>query len=71
MRCNGVSFLPSDKALKEMLERVLQSGYFDRMQSHQNGMCTEDEEKPAAVVESSEAEEQHADTGHSFHSHYM
>ncbi|XP_036417338.1 caprin-1b isoform X1 [Colossoma macropomum] len=50
------------KALKEMLERVQQSGYFDRMQSHQNGMCTEDEEKPAPVVESSETEEQHADT---------
>uniref|UniRef100_A0AAR2K8S2 Caprin-1 dimerization domain-containing protein n=1 Tax=Pygocentrus nattereri TaxID=42514 RepID=A0AAR2K8S2_PYGNA len=49
-------------ALKEMLERVLQSGYFDRMQSHQNGMCTEDEEKPAPVVEPSETEEQHADT---------
>uniref|UniRef100_A0AAR2KG29 Cell cycle associated protein 1b n=1 Tax=Pygocentrus nattereri TaxID=42514 RepID=A0AAR2KG29_PYGNA len=37
-------------------------GYFDRMQSHQNGMCTEDEEKPAPVVEPSETEEQHADT---------
>uniref|UniRef100_A0AAR2J131 Caprin-1 dimerization domain-containing protein n=1 Tax=Pygocentrus nattereri TaxID=42514 RepID=A0AAR2J131_PYGNA len=55
-------------ALKEMLERVLQSGYFDRMQSHQNGMCTEDEEKPAPVVEPSETEEQHADTGQPFHS---
>ncbi|XP_066541344.1 caprin-1b [Hoplias malabaricus] len=50
------------KALKETLERVLQSGYFDRMPSHQNGMCAEDEEKPAAVVDSSESEEQHADT---------
>uniref|UniRef100_A0AAR2KNL0 Caprin-1-like n=1 Tax=Pygocentrus nattereri TaxID=42514 RepID=A0AAR2KNL0_PYGNA len=43
-------------------------GYFDRMQSHQNGMCTEDEEKPAPVVEPSETEEQHADTGQPFHS---
>ncbi|KAI4892812.1 hypothetical protein NFI96_017245 [Prochilodus magdalenae] len=50
------------KALKESLERALQSGYFDRMQSHQNGVCTEDEEKPAVVVETSETEEQHADT---------
>uniref|UniRef100_A0A673MIY4 Caprin-1-like n=1 Tax=Sinocyclocheilus rhinocerous TaxID=307959 RepID=A0A673MIY4_9TELE len=37
------------KALNEMLERVLQSGYFDRVQSHQNGVCTEEEEQTAAV----------------------
>uniref|UniRef100_A0A671P4T4 Caprin-1-like n=1 Tax=Sinocyclocheilus anshuiensis TaxID=1608454 RepID=A0A671P4T4_9TELE len=39
------------KALNEMLERVLQSGYFDRVQSHQNGVCTEEEEQTAAVEE--------------------
>lgn len=45
-----------------MLERVLQSGYFDRVQSHQNGVCTEEEEQTAAV-EVSEAEEHPPDTG--------
>ncbi|XP_016301303.1 caprin-1-like isoform X3 [Sinocyclocheilus anshuiensis] len=49
------------KALNEMLERVLQSGYFDRVQSHQNGVCTEEEEQTAAV-EVSEAEEHPPDT---------
>ncbi|XP_056112061.1 caprin-1b [Rhinichthys klamathensis goyatoka] len=44
------------KALNETLERVLQSGYFDRVQSHQNGVCAEEEEQTAAV-EASEAEE--------------
>ncbi|XP_059362327.1 caprin-1-like isoform X3 [Carassius carassius] len=50
------------KALNEMLERVLQSGYFDKMQSHQNGVCTEEEEEPTAAVEVSEAEEHLPDT---------
>uniref|UniRef100_A0A8C1UMB3 Cell cycle associated protein 1b n=1 Tax=Cyprinus carpio TaxID=7962 RepID=A0A8C1UMB3_CYPCA len=50
------------KALNEMLERVLQSGYFDRVQSHQNGVCVEEEEQTAAV-EVSEAEEHPPDTG--------
>ncbi|XP_052008750.1 caprin-1b isoform X1 [Xyrauchen texanus] len=49
------------KALNETLERVLQSGYFDRVPSHQNGVCAE-EEKQTAVVEVSEAEEHHSDT---------
>ncbi|KAL0168215.1 hypothetical protein M9458_036437, partial [Cirrhinus mrigala] len=49
------------KALNEMLERVLQSGYFDRVQSHQNGVCTEEEEQTVAA-EVSEAEEQPPDT---------
>uniref|UniRef100_A0A8C1T057 Cell cycle associated protein 1b n=1 Tax=Cyprinus carpio TaxID=7962 RepID=A0A8C1T057_CYPCA len=43
------------KALNETLERVLQSGYFDRMQCHQNGVCTEEEEEEqTAAVEVSE-----------------
>uniref|UniRef100_A0A669BM58 Cell cycle associated protein 1b n=1 Tax=Oreochromis niloticus TaxID=8128 RepID=A0A669BM58_ORENI len=53
------------KALKETLDQVLLSGYFDRIPSHQNGVCEEEEEEepaaaaaPAAVAESSEAEEQ-------------
>uniref|UniRef100_A0A8C2D6N0 Cell cycle associated protein 1b n=1 Tax=Cyprinus carpio TaxID=7962 RepID=A0A8C2D6N0_CYPCA len=52
------------KALNETLERVLQSGYFDRMQCHQNGVCTEEEEEEqTAAVEVSEAEEHPPDTG--------
>uniref|UniRef100_A0A672ZT43 Cell cycle associated protein 1b n=1 Tax=Sphaeramia orbicularis TaxID=375764 RepID=A0A672ZT43_9TELE len=53
------------KALKETLDQVLLSGYFDRVPSHQNGVCEEEEEEEpvaaaaaAAVAESSEAEEQ-------------
>ncbi|XP_034443462.1 caprin-1b isoform X1 [Hippoglossus hippoglossus] len=55
------------KALKETLDQVLLSGYFDKSQSHQNGVCEEEEEEEpvaAAVVaaaESSEAEEQTVD----------
>ncbi|XP_012735823.2 caprin-1b isoform X1 [Fundulus heteroclitus] len=54
------------KALKETLDQVLLSGYFDRVPSHQNGVCEEEEEEePAAVAaapaapvaESPEAEE--------------
>ncbi|XP_024138578.1 caprin-1b isoform X2 [Oryzias melastigma] len=58
------------KALKETLDQVLLSGYFDRIPSHQNGLCEEEEEEEvleeepvtttAAVTETeaSEAEEQ-------------
>ncbi|XP_023206152.1 caprin-1 isoform X3 [Xiphophorus maculatus] len=57
------------KALKDILDQVLLSGYFDRIASHQNGVCEEEEEEePAAVAaavapvaESSEAEEQTVD----------
>lgn len=51
------------KALKETLDQVLLSGYFDRVPSHQNGVCEEvEEEVPvASAVESSEPEEQAAD----------
>ncbi|XP_029992541.1 caprin-1b isoform X3 [Sphaeramia orbicularis] len=56
------------KALKETLDQVLLSGYFDRVPSHQNGVCEEEEEEEpvaaaaaAAVAESSEAEEQTVD----------
>ncbi|XP_029952028.1 caprin-1-like isoform X3 [Salarias fasciatus] len=60
------------KALRETLDQVLLSGYFDRIPSHQNGVCEdEEEEEPAAaaaaaaaaVTESSEAEEQTVDPG--------
>nr|XP_019934889.1 PREDICTED: caprin-1 isoform X1 [Paralichthys olivaceus] len=61
------------KELKETLDQVLLSGYFDRSQSqsHQNGVCEEEEEDEqvaaaaavvvAAAAESSEAEEQTVD----------
>ncbi|XP_045070687.1 caprin-1-like isoform X1 [Coregonus clupeaformis] len=40
------------KALKETLNKVLLSGYFDRAQTHQNGVCEEEE-----VVEEEEEEQ--------------
>ncbi|KAK2917693.1 caprin-1b isoform X1 [Channa argus] len=52
------------KALKEILDQVLLSGYFDRVPSHQNGVCEEEEEEEpvaAAVAELSEPEEQTID----------
>ncbi len=52
----------SDKALNETLDRVLQSGHFDRVQPHQNGVCSEEEEQTVAV-EVSEAEEHTPNTG--------
>uniref|UniRef100_A0A8K9ULX0 GPI-anchored protein p137 n=1 Tax=Oncorhynchus mykiss TaxID=8022 RepID=A0A8K9ULX0_ONCMY len=42
------------KALKDSLNRVLLSGYFDQAQSHQNGVCEETEEQTVAVVEETE-----------------
>ncbi|XP_016138632.1 caprin-1-like [Sinocyclocheilus grahami] len=44
------------KALKESLDKMLLSGYFDRAQTHQNGVC-EEETGAAAAAESSESEE--------------
>ncbi|XP_077565730.1 caprin-1b [Stigmatopora nigra] len=65
------------KALKEKLDQLLLSGYFDQVPTHQNGVCEEEHEErageeaevevPAAtsvtetVAESSEAEEQPVD----------
>ncbi|XP_047452717.1 caprin-1b isoform X2 [Mugil cephalus] len=54
------------KALKETLDQVLLSGYFDQVPSHQNGVCEEEEEEEpvaaaTAAAESSEAEEQNVD----------
>lgn len=59
------------------MDQVLLSGYFDRIPSHQNGVCEEEEEEepvaaaavitaaaPVAVAESSEAEEQAVDAGY-------
>lgn len=55
-----------DKALKETLDQVLLSGYFDQMPPHQNGCEEEEDEEQAvavALAESSEAEEQAVDPG--------
>ncbi|XP_029010314.1 caprin-1b isoform X1 [Betta splendens] len=48
------------KALRETLDQVLLSGYFDRVPSHQNGVCEEEEEPVAAAVAES-SQEQPAD----------
>ena len=63
MFVNGVLYSSPypDKALKDSLNRVLLSGYFDQAQSHQNGVCEETEEQTVAVVE--ETEEQAVDPG--------
>ncbi|XP_035595530.1 caprin-1-like isoform X2 [Oncorhynchus keta] len=53
------------KALKETLDKVLLSGYFDRAQTHQNGVCEEEEEEEeeqqSVVHESSGSREQPAE----------
>ncbi|XP_065104932.1 caprin-1a isoform X3 [Paramisgurnus dabryanus] len=43
------------KALKETLDKMLLSGYFDHAQTHQNGVC--EEETRTAAVESPEIED--------------
>uniref|UniRef100_A0A3P8RF13 Cell cycle associated protein 1a n=1 Tax=Astatotilapia calliptera TaxID=8154 RepID=A0A3P8RF13_ASTCA len=42
------------KSLKETLDKVLQSGYFDRAQTHQNGTCEEEEEQEEQTPSSCE-----------------
>ncbi|XP_029901869.1 caprin-1a isoform X2 [Myripristis murdjan] len=47
------------KALKDTLDKVLLSGYFDRAQTHQNGLCEEEEEdEDQTVVAETKAAEQ-------------
>nr|XP_023697884.1 caprin-1 [Paramormyrops kingsleyae] len=48
------------KALKDTLDKLLLSGYFDKAHDHQNGLCEEDEEQLPAP-ESSETEEPHTE----------
>ncbi|XP_008279578.1 caprin-1-like isoform X2 [Stegastes partitus] len=47
------------KALKDILDKVLLSGYFDRAQAHQNGTCEveEEQEEPTVVAESKPGEQ--------------
>ncbi|XP_014031423.2 caprin-1 isoform X1 [Salmo salar] len=53
------------KTLKETLDKVLLSGYFDRAQTHQNGVCEkeeeEEEEEQSVAHESSGSGEQPAE----------
>ncbi|XP_039922177.1 caprin-1 isoform X1 [Hirundo rustica] len=44
------------KALKEVVERILQTSYFDSTHNHQNGLCEEEEAAPAPAVEDAAAE---------------
>ncbi|XP_034972497.2 caprin-1 isoform X4 [Zootoca vivipara] len=39
------------KALREIVERILQTSYFDSTHNHQNGICEEEETAPAPTVE--------------------
>lgn len=49
-------FLFPDKALKEIVERILQTSYFDSTHNHQNGLCEEEEAAPTPAVEDAVAE---------------
>lgn len=40
----------SDKSLKDTLDKVLLSGYFDRAQTHQNGTCEDEVEREEQTV---------------------
>lgn len=53
-------FLILDKSLKDILDKVMLSGYFDRAQTHQNGACGEEEtpEEQTEVADSAAAGEQ-------------
>ncbi|XP_075862934.1 caprin-1 [Microcebus murinus] len=44
------------KSLKEIVERVFQSNYFDSTHNHQNGLCEEEEAASAPAVEDQVAE---------------
>ncbi|XP_033005906.1 caprin-1 isoform X4 [Lacerta agilis] len=44
------------KALREVIERILQTSYFDSTHNHQNGICEEEETLPAPTVEDAVAE---------------
>ncbi|XP_027756279.1 caprin-1 isoform X2 [Empidonax traillii] len=44
------------KALRELVERILQTSYFDSTHNHQNGLCEEEEAAPAPAVEDTVAE---------------
>jgi len=59
----------ADKVLKDTLDKVLLSGYFDRVRTHQNGAAceeVEEAEEPSQTVEEEQqpkAEEQPSEPG--------
>lgn len=54
--CSSLTSIFLDKALKEIVERILQTSYFDSTHNHQNGLCEEEEAAPAPAVEDAVAE---------------
>ncbi|XP_029438316.1 caprin-1 isoform X2 [Rhinatrema bivittatum] len=44
------------KALKDIVDRIFQSGYFDNAHNHQNGLCEEEEATSAPVTDDPAAE---------------
>ncbi|XP_030056624.1 caprin-1 isoform X2 [Microcaecilia unicolor] len=44
------------KALKDIVDRILQSGYFDSAHNHQNGLCEEEEAASVPVTDDPPAE---------------
>ncbi|XP_044292831.1 caprin-1 isoform X2 [Varanus komodoensis] len=44
------------KVLRDVIERILQTSYFDSTHNHQNGLCEEEEVAPAPTVEDPVAE---------------
>lgn len=59
-----VPLLFPDKSLKDTLEKVLLSGYFDRAQTHQNGTCKDEEEaEEQPVVAESQGGKQPSEPG--------
>lgn len=68
LTCHAV-FVP-DKSLKDTLDKVLLSGYFDRAQTHQNGTCQEEEDQEEQpVVAESKAGKQSSEPGNHQHIH--
>uniref|UniRef100_A0A668A9V4 Cell cycle associated protein 1a n=1 Tax=Myripristis murdjan TaxID=586833 RepID=A0A668A9V4_9TELE len=60
------------KALKDTLDKVLLSGYFDRAQTHQNGLCEEEEEdEDQTVVAETKAAEQPSEPGKNHHTTFV
>lgn len=60
----SLTVFESDKALKDTLDKVLLSGYFDRAHTHQNGTCEEEEEQEEqTVVADSKSGEQPSEPG--------
>lgn len=55
-----------DKSLKDKLDKLMVSGYFDRAETNQNGACESEEtqEEPAVVTEAAVTVEPPSEPGH-------